>query len=440
MLVEDKDMGEHSKLLSPSASGLWLKCTAMPQALIDYNVENKSGHAAQRGTLQHEAAEHYMQGQISSCPDYLDPDEWDEVVVATDAIKNFLDKDGSGTTKKFKDYYELAVAFGEWRAECFGTCDFIRVDMTNKTLYVLDYKFGRVAVDSKENTQLMVYAAATVEQFHRKGVMLADMVDRIVVGISQPKVSKNLNTWEISMTDLGLWDGTVLKPAQQKILDGEGEFVPGSHCSSKWCKFRKDCTAATDKAAGDMDDFMDMYEEGATVQKTINSLSNDELGVFLTNSVLVEQLIKDAREVAKDKIEADEEVKDHKLVNGKGKRKWKSDEEAEKYLKNKLKIDERYKKALLTAPQAETALKKAGKLDNTQAQNAFGKQVEFVDGKPTLAHADDPRPAIVKEVSEEEITSDVEDMFDLEEDAAVMPKKELFDNELSDVDDLLASL
>ena len=399
----------HSKLLSPSVSGLWMTCTAMPQALLDIGYVNVSGNAANRGTLQHGYAEKLKKKEIDMvCPSDLDSDEWDQVIVATDSIDKFLELEGSNQMEKIRDYYELQVAFSDWRAECFGTVDFVRVDFHLRRMYVLDYKFGRIGVDADMNTQLLIYAMGTIYTMLRKKVDLRDMVDEIIIGIAQPKVSKNLATFRLSMTDLLNWDKEVLQPAQKLVIEGEGVFVPGPHCKNKYCKvgaYR--CPAAAKKMEEAMSDFMDMYTGEKEEGKTIGSLSIEELATFLSNIPLAKMFIEAAEARAYELLDRGKDVPGYKLVEGQGKRVWKDAEEADKFLASmKIKVADRKPPKLVTAPQAEKLLKAEDKME--KARDRFKELVEYKPGSVQLVPESHPSPRIVKE---EVIDQDILDMF-----------------------------
>lgn len=423
--------GKHSKLLSPSGSGLWMICTAMPQAVVASGIVDEGGPAAARGTLQHAYAELVRKDEVEMvCPDDLDPDEWDQVVVAVDCIDMYLTAEGTyeSDPKQFREYLELEVGFDGWRKECFGTVDFVRLDIRLRKLYVFDYKFGRVGVSVEGNSQLMIYALAVIDHMLNKlNVDLRKMVDDIVLGIAQPKVSKQLQTSTITLSSLIEWDKEVLQPAQLKILKNEVAFVTGSHCVEKYCKHRRNCETYNAQGVADMENFVDLYHEGidtdTSVAKTINALSIEELAELLDRAPLIEGVLADVRARAFELIDSGNAVPGYKIVEGQGKRVWADEDAADTFLTNqKIKVDERYTKKLITLPQAEKLLKEQEKLDNPRTLARFKELTEWKPGKDTLVPESDPRPAIVKQ---ENVDKEVDELF--------------LDGEFDDIDSLLDS-
>lgn len=397
-------MAEHSKLLSPSASGLWTICTAMPQALLDSNLGGGSSAAADRGTLQHHYAEQRYMGKLTSCPGDLDFNEWEEVETAVESIEEHF----KGCSNKVRDYLEMAVGFSGWRADCFGTADVVRVDIGARMMHVLDYKFGMVAVAADNNSQLLTYANAAIETFERQGVKIRTMIDHIVIGIAQPKLRKDLSKVMYTLETVLAWDRDVLQPAQRAVLEGNGKFKTGAHCAEKYCKFRKACEAAKQEVEDQMDEFMDLYNNEKKV-KGIIGLPAEELSKFMKAVPLIRAICEDAEACVQMRLEQEIEVPEFKLVHGRGKREWANEEDADKFLTGKVKAEEKYKKTLITAPQAEKLLKE--KLKVSRTKKAFDELVTWKDGPVKVAHESDPRPAIVKKVEQEEVDADVEGMF-----------------------------
>lgn len=439
---------KHSRLLSPSASGLWIPCTAMPMAKDALNLPDQPSPAADRGTLQHNYAELRMKGvRKDGCPVELDPDEWDQVVAATDSVNEYFKEVNSGDAGKHKDYHEFEVAFtDEWRKDCFGTTDYLRLDFYLRAMFILDYKFGRVPVDPKENSQLMIYGLAAIDTFKREKLIdLTLSIDHVVIGIAQPKVSKKLQVWNVTMQDLLAWDREVLQPAQIEVQSGKGKFTPGPHCMEKYCKIKRNCGAVLQKMEGEMDDFMEMYKPQALDLEAYDphygglaGLPIERLAKFLDNVSIIRGLCDEAEQIAFDTIEQGGEFPGYKIIHGQGKRKWRDEAEADKFLTGKIKAEEKYKKTLITAPQAEKLLLAADKLKATVTKKRFEELTEYVPGSLKLVPESDPHPAVVKEIPQEEIDADIADLFNLGSE----PEPEVIGWEIpiDELDDLLSGL
>jgi hypothetical protein len=149
-----------------------------------------------------------------------------------------------------------------------------------------------------------------------------------------------------------------------------------------------------------------------------------ELSGLLKRVPLVEGFISDIKDRAHALIDSGTPVPGYKIVEGQGKRAWTDEEAADTFLTNqKIKVDERYTKKLITLPQAEKLLKEQEKLDNPRTLSRFKELTEWKPGKDTLVPESDPRPAIVKQ---ENVDKEVDELF--------------LDGEFEDIDSLLTSL
>lgn len=385
-------MAEHSKLLSPSASGIWTKCTAQPLAVANANFPYETNDAAELGTWKHDLSEEMFIGIIDEAdkPDDMDVYDWNEVLLAVSEAQKFLPEESDTVLVKT----EMKVGFSGWRGDCFGTADLVAYDIENKHLYVGDYKFGRVAVGVEGNTQLMIYGLATIETLEREGLL--EGVESVSLAIIQPKVQHDAFTIEMTMNELGQWERDVLIPAQKAILDNKGtNFLAGPWCSEKYCDLHKAgvCPTAVEKVE---ELFQDMVEAGIPTA--------DNLPKFLElmkNKKLIESTIATAFAIATDRAKMGEEIEGFKLVKGKGKRAWADETKVAGYLKNKLKRADIYTEKLITGPQAEVKLKQAGKLEHGKSLKAFENQITYNEGALTLVPDSNPKPAIVPKQADE---------------------------------------
>lgn len=402
-------MSEHSKLLSPSASGLWTICTAMPQAVLNANFVREDSAASLDGTYKHDLSESMYLGNIDQGdkPSDMDVNDWDEVLKAVDAANKFF----QDLPEDIEVGTEAKVGFKGWRRDCFGTADLTAFDQRAGVLYVGDYKFGRVRVEAENNTQMLVYALAylettfTLQELDR----ILPAIKEVRLGIIQPKISRDPLVWKLTGAELREWDKTVLQPAQSKIVKGIGEFVSGPHCGTKYCKLQKAgaCPKALEAVEDLVGELIDL-DTGATKMETKSS-NLDRLLRIMKHDDLIRKTLDVAFALATDEAKAGNKVEGYKLVKGKGRRKWADEDKAKKFLKGKLKKAEQFTEKFLTAPQAETKLKQAGKLDITRSKNLFEEQIEWTEGKPILVPDTDSREEIVMNQQEE-----IEDFFGLD--------------------------
>lgn len=400
-------MAEHSKLMSPSASGIWLHCTAQPQALIDFAVPNETSEAAERGTLLHHYSELIESGKhdITKRPPDVEIDEWEMVEEAHRSLTNLLPRERTSV----KVWYELGVGFSEeWRKDCFGTCDIVAVDLREKKLHVVDYKYGRGKVSVLWNTQLMIYALATLDTLRQKGLDVDDKINYIEMSIIQPRVNKGAVTFGLSLSDLRKWDDETLAPAQRTIVEGKGKFMVGPWCGEKYCDMRKNnlCPAVVKECANIMEDFINVDTE--TPYKDVISPDgklSPEAYHLMRMSKTMKSVIDALWAEATERANAGEPIEGFKLIRGKGSRSWVNEEEADKFLTGKkIKKEDRYPAKFVSVNQAETLLKADDLLSNTRTKNRFEELVNRTEGKLVLAPADDPAP--------EQFPIDVQSMTD----------------------------
>ena len=89
---------------------------------------------------------------------------------------------------------------------------------------------------------------------------------------------------------------------------------------------------------------------------------------------------------------AGKDVQGLKVVEGRSARKWASEGDAAKLLKNYLSTDDIYTRKLVSPAQAEAMLK--GKETSTKFENKLATLIVRDAGKPKVVPADDKRPAI----------------------------------------------
>ena len=132
---------------------------------------------------------------------------------------------------------EQTVDFSKWVQHGFGTADALIV--ADDTLYITDMKYGvgcLVSADGEDgtgNSQLKCYALGALDTF-------GDLYDikRIRLSIFQPR-RENIDTFELTKTDLLQWADEILAPIAKLAYEGQGEFEAGNHC--QFCKVKATC-------------------------------------------------------------------------------------------------------------------------------------------------------------------------------------------------------
>lgn len=223
-------------LLSASGAHRWLNCT--PSARLESDEPESTSAAAEQGTAAHALAEHKLRRalkQRSKRPvsTWID----DEMETLTDDYVAFVQEHISLARETCGDpqvLIEQRLDFSHVVPGGFGTGDCVII--AEPTLQIIDLKYGQgVLVEAERNPQLMLYALGALHTF-------GDLYDieRVAVTIYQPRRG-NVDTWEISVTELEHWAEAEVKPKAELAAAGEGEFCPGSWC--QFCKIAPTCRA-----------------------------------------------------------------------------------------------------------------------------------------------------------------------------------------------------
>ena len=223
-------------LLSASGAHRWLNCT--PSARLESDEPESTSAAAEQGTAAHALAEHKLRRalkQRSKRPvsTWID----DEMETLTDDYVAYVQKHISLARETCGDpqvLIEQRLDFSHVVPGGFGTGDCVII--AEPTLQIIDLKYGQgVLVEAERNPQLMLYALGALHTF-------GDLYDieRVAVTIYQPRRG-NVDTWEISVTELEHWAEAEVKPKAELAAAGEGEFCPGSWC--QFCKIAPTCRA-----------------------------------------------------------------------------------------------------------------------------------------------------------------------------------------------------
>lgn len=405
-------MSNHSKLLSPSASHRWIPCTGSSQLIVDAKIENPDSPASIRGTAMHDVAEQVFLGlmvDIPTEPQYkghvIDEDEWEQIEKAVgwanEYIEGLDDEDVVVLT-------EGEVSMPAPYDDCFGTADIIIYSPRLKLVCVLDYKFGYNHVGALANPQLKTYVMAAI-------LSNPDWeVEEVNYGILGPQFNRYIDVADMGWDEIRDWYDTVLAPRMEAIVAGKGTLSAGGHCESAYCPMRGQCPEQNKYATDIMEDFVNSDDESylpsqiVTPEKvaTVTAdgehlvLTDRELGEAYDKLQGIKSIISSMESVIMTRLQDGNTIEckegSLKLVNGQGKRVFKDEDRAIKYLKNKLGAEKCYVKKLITAPQAEKLMKPLMK-DSKQIKDNFYGHVEKLDGALTFARATDRRPEVTYE-------------------------------------------
>ena len=238
-------MGKHA-FLSASSSHRWLACP--PSAMLCAQEADQSSPYAKQGTNAHELCEYLLNealGRHTRDPtedlDYYDA----EMRSCAEGYRDFVMEQVEEAKSLCPDplvCVEQRLDFSRWGENGFGTGDCVIV--ADGLLHVIDYKHGvgilvsASGEDGTGNTQLKCYALGALDTFR-------DLYDiqRVKLSIYQPR-RENVDTFELSVTDLMQWAEQVLAPIAKLAYAGEGDYCAGDHC--QFCKVKATCRERAD--------------------------------------------------------------------------------------------------------------------------------------------------------------------------------------------------
>lgn len=268
---------------------------------------------------------------------------------------------------------EQRLDFSPWVPEGFGTGDLVLI--TDDYVWVLDLKGGKgVLVDAVDNSQMRLYGLGAYNELSH----LYD-IKRVRMTVLQPRKG-NYSSEEMSTDELLRWADDFVKPRATLAWDGLGEFVPGEHCASGFCRARFTCAARAEaNLAVARSDFALQPPELLTMEQLTSVLERADEAI---------KWLSDVQTYALQQAQQGHAIDGWKLVEGKSNRKYaNADEVAKRLVDGGVPEAVIYERALLGITAMEKALGK----------KVFGELVGDLlvkpAGKPTLVPAADKRPA-----------------------------------------------
>lgn len=381
----------HAKL-SASGSEKWMTCT--PSARLEENFPDEGSEFASEGTFAHEVFElelRFYLGQIDGkkykaernklkTNKFFTKDLEDYVFAAySKAVDRIV-----AARERCKDpviLVEQRLDFSRWVPEGFGTGDLVII--TDGLVEVLDLKYGKgIYVDATNNSQMRLYGLGAYNELSH----LYD-IDTVSMTVLQPRLD-NWGNETVSLEYLLKWAKNEVVPKAQLAWDGLGEFVPGDHCVSCFCKGRYTCKARAEQAiAVAQQEFGPIQDAQPPLPE---SLSADRIAALLPKADMVIDWFNDLKAYAlKQAIEHDNIVPGFKLVEGRSNRKYKDqDQVAQALLAEGIDPAVIYERSLLGITAMEKALGKKVFAD------VLGDLIIKPEGKPTLVPESDKRPAL----------------------------------------------
>jgi Protein of unknown function (DUF2800) len=315
-------MVAHSKI-GPSSLGRLLACPGSHRLSATKPPGASSSYAAE-GTVAHALIEERLTGTVlveTSLGDMV-VEEGHQIVVDEDMLEGvdkmvrFCEAVAKGADRV---WVEARVDMGRlWDPDpapepFFGTCDFGAYHAKTDTLYVVDYKHGRLPV-SAETPQTRAYALGLVYALGR-------VPANVIMTIVQPRGQDHQPVKASVLTglDLMMWAGEVLRPGLDALYGSAPPLTTGDHC--RFCPAKVDCPALYELARqAARTDFTHVPPDPMT-------FSDADLAHVLNNAEVIAQWIEAVRAEVSGRIEKGRAVPGWKLVPKRAMRKW-ADEKA----------------------------------------------------------------------------------------------------------------
>lgn len=421
-----KPSGAHS-VFSASAASRWTQCPgsiALPEVLVGGGTDNYS-YAAAEGTALHELMEWCLL-QNKDAVDFdtmrlpLEDGTFENVeitdeqyAVCQDVVDRVREIPGRLMVETRVNY---ASVIGVEEGEGFGTCDIAIID--GSVLHVADAKFGRRAVGTQGNLQMLLYAIGQLSVCE----LLGDDIGTIRMEILQPRVSMKTPVWEIAVEDLQEWAEELRACAhdvqlaradlEQGTMDNEHlkwwakKYLHPDEDACRWCPAALACPelqALAEFPVKFFDEFEDLENPKAIVEqakeKTLE-LSADALGEAMGHISLLKIYCDAIEAETTRRLSTGMEVTGFKLVRGRaGTRYWTDKDNVEDVFHSTVGIpDDLYmsEPKLKSPSQVASAFKKLkSTLDEdviAMVDSVLLTEVSRNDPKPTLAPSTDPRP------------------------------------------------
>lgn len=358
-------MAAHSNIVGGSTAKRVINCPGSV-ALVQQMPPKPSSSYADEGTLLHNTIAAILETNKEP-KDFLGTfyngvelteERLERKLLPALAALDEIDPEG-----KLEYAVEQVVGFGDALPGVFGSADLVG-RIGNRGI-LLDWKFGDgVAVEAEENPQALFYTAAALRTEATRWAF--EGVDEVEVIIVQPPQVKR---WVTSLDRVRRFEAELIlavRAAQQP----DAPLSVGDHC--RWCAAKSICplvNGAVERAK----------------RENIKAVNIDRLTEALASIDLLEGWIKDAREMAKELLEAGVDVPGWKLVPKRATRQWANEQTALTALTEAGCSAEELTE-LKSPAQVEKVLKKH-KLTMPEGL------IVAVSSGDTLAPADDPRPA-----------------------------------------------
>ena len=289
--------------------------------------DDDAGAAADEGTLAHSFCERILNGDDNAADEIPDDEMRAAVfkyVAYVRAFRSHDELDGVNHTNS-KVHVELQIR-SESIKDFGGTMDTLIV--SDEHLHTIDFKYGMIPVDARDNKQVLSYLVLADEKFPGR--------KRFFGTIVQPRVFGDPQCMEYTYAQLIDHKYNVMMV--DELNNGK---TAGGHC--KWCPLKKTCTTLDDhlvQVAKEEFDDLDVVKE-LTPERCIEII--DMQPVF-------SKMVEEAKVRLKKFLLDGATVPGWRLAQSLGNRVWRDPDEVKRFMKTKKTPPEVYLETKLKSP------------------------------------------------------------------------------------------
>ncbi len=224
-------MTENIKLRA-SSSERWINCPG--SARLEHNIPETPSKYAEEGILAHELAAI----RLKRLPPPEDIDKYLQytgMMINVDKYVQYFDSIATLSDKFL--LIERKVDFSHVLPDTedpTGTCDALIIDDIDKTLHIIDLKYGKgVKVDVMNNTQLLLYALGAINDLE----FLYD-IEKIILHIVQPRLN-HIDHDILTIKELESWKEFFIEKSQLALSENAPRIPSKKTC--QFCKAKSIC-------------------------------------------------------------------------------------------------------------------------------------------------------------------------------------------------------
>ena len=368
-------MNEHSHVMGGSTAKRRINCPGS-LALEKAAPEQPSSEYAKRGSMLHAAMELLLtadpEGPVKAEPllaELIGQDLGfgEENEITKDLIDDKL-RPALHAWFYIRNEYDFDDWFIEQRVSMdsvipggFGTCDILAKDI-DKSLHVLDWKFGDgVVVEAEGNEGLGFYAASAMYDTDPELIEFCSDIKSVYLHIVQPRTGATevFNTWEAGLD----WVEKLVDQIARSVdlaLKPDAPLKVGDWC--QFCRARMTCPAQQALAS-------------QALSVAPKGMTSVDLGAAMVMAQQLKTWISEVVQFAQDQAESGVTIPGFKLVNKRPTRVWADERAAEKVFRAaKIPVAKFTNKKLISPTQAQKLDKElyGSKLNDIVAMHSTG--------------------------------------------------------------------